>query len=153
MLRKIRTYRSVYRMLAMSLFVTSVLSLIGHACMMDEAHAGPRVKKCCCEKAHSGHEDMEDMAGRLCDETQETQHTENFHGDCCSEDFQTASYDAATRINKASPEEIIASALLFASVQDVFEAAHWNTEKRLQNTGPPLSPPLSLHILLARFLN
>ncbi len=55
MLRKIRTYNSVYRLLAITFFVASVLSLIDHACMMDEAHAGPMIKKCCCKEGHADH--------------------------------------------------------------------------------------------------
>ena len=155
MLRKVRTYHSVYRFLAMTLLVTSVLSIIGHACLMDEAHAGPMINKCCCEKTqtagHEGmHEGMKEMAGSDCNSSGEMHHDESAHGDCCSTDYQAAS-DAATRTHKSSPSELIASAFVCLSVQGIVETTPLKNERGIRNTSPPASP-LARHILHSSFL-
>ena len=87
--------------------------------------------------------------GTECDD--EKEHNTTLHGDCCSVDFQAADFDATARANKASPEELIVSALVILAAHDVFEPSLQKTEGVLQDTGPP-PPLLSLHILHSRFL-
>lgn len=108
MLKKIATYHTGYRFLAMVLFVSSVLSFVGHACMVDDAHAGPMVKQCCCEESHGGHEGMKEMPGEPCEKEENSHngdhHDKTNHRDCCSTEVQSLSVDATARI-KAPPLE------------------------------------------------
>ena len=149
MLKPFRTYHSLTRCIAMVIFLAAALPFIGHACMMAEAHATPTMKQCCCDKAHSMHEGME-MMGSECED--EKGHVTNLDGDCCSADLQATDFDATTRTNKASSEELIVSALVILATHYVFEPSLQKTEGGLQDTGPPPYPPLSLHILHSRFL-
>lgn len=72
MLQKIRTYRTLPRFLAITLFMTTVWSLAGHVCMM-EAHADPAVDACCCSPVEAG------MADRH--ETSSSRQNAHQHGD------------------------------------------------------------------------
>lgn len=150
MLKPFRTYHTLTRVIAMVIFLAAALPFIGHACMMAEAHATPTMEQCCCDKAHSMHEGME-MMGSECED--EKGHVTNLNGDCCSVDFQATDFDATARKNKASPEELLASALVLLPAYVFFEPTLPKTEGGLQDTGPPLSASLSLHILHSRFLN
>ena len=150
MLKPFRTNRPLTRFIAMAIVIASAFPFIGHACMMAEAHAMPTMKQCCCDEAHGMHEGME-MMGSECEEEQE--HGTTLHDDCCSVDFQSADFDALARNNKASPEELVVSALILLPAYVFFEPALEKAKGELQDTGPPLSPPLSLHILHSRFLN
>ncbi len=151
LLRKVRTYRSVYRLLAVSLVLSSVLTIVGHVCMMDEAHAGPMIEACCCEKGHAAaHEGMHEMPAKTCDEKPEkpAQH-EHAHGDCCATNVQNVA-DVATRAYQSFPDKrfIVGSISLLA--QRSIETPSLKRAQTLQDTGPPPAPPL--HILYASFL-
>lgn len=153
MLKPFRTYHPLTRVIAMVIFVASVLPLIGHACMMAEAHDMSMMRKCCCDKAQSTHEGM-NMTERACEDEEESpdaHHGSTLHGDCCGTDIQAASLDDATRI-KTSSEELIPLALVLLQTQLVFEQTSQQTEGGLQDTGPPLSSSPALHILHSRFL-
>lgn len=96
------------------------------------------------------HEGME-MMGSECEEEQE--HGTTLHDDCCSVDFQSADFDALARNNKASPEELVVSALILLPAYVLFEPALEKAEGELQDTGPPLLSPHRLHLLYAQFRN
>ena len=153
MLKPFRTYHSLTRVIAMVIFVASVLPLIGHACMMAEAHEMPMMKQCCCDEAHGMYEGMT-KAKPACEdkaESPDAHQGSTLHGDCCASDIQAASLDDATRI-KTSPEELIPLALVLLQTQPVFQTASQQTEGGLQDTGPPLSSSPALHLLHSRFL-
>lgn len=154
MLNPFRTYHSITRLVAMVIFVASALPFIGHACMMAEGHDMPMMKQCCCDDAHGLHEGME-MAERDCEESKESSeahHSTTLHDDCCLTEFQASSFDAAARVNKTSPEELISYTLVFLHVQRIFEPTLQKTAGKLQDTGPPVAPLPPLHLLHSRFL-
>lgn len=154
MLKKISTYRAGYRFLAMVLFASSVLSFIGHTCMADAAHAGPVIKKCYCEKAHSGHEGMKEMPGEPCEKKEVLHggehHSKTVHDDCCSTEIQSLSAEATARI-KAPPLEL-------SPISDVVyielttEPRLWFGKRDFRDIGPLRLSILPLRILYAQFL-
>jgi len=154
MLNPFRTYRSMTRFLAMALFVASVLPFIQHACMMAEAHDMPVMKRCCCDEAHGAHKGME-MASRKCEEAEKShdaQQGKKITGKCCTVDFQASSLDATTR-TKNSTQHFISLALFVQQESTFIDAYPQKVAGMLHNTGPPLTPPLPLHILYSLFLN
>ena len=147
MLRPFRTNSPLTRLVAMVIFIASVLPVIGHACMMAEAHATPTVMSCCCDEVSSL--DMDIIDGRECDDEREP--SISVQGDCCLVDLQPIDSDAIARMSKASLEENIDSVPLLQVRLVFFEPAPPRIERRLQDTGPPPSLP-SLRILHSCFL-
>ena len=108
MLKPFRTYRSLIRITAMMIFLASALPLIGHVCMMADAHHMPAVEDCCNED--SMHENMHagmKMKAPACDD--EKAHADNMEDECCSVDLQNTDFDATLRTSKISEKELIAS--------------------------------------------
>ncbi len=120
--------------------------------MMDEAHAGPMVEACCCEKVHTAaHEGMHDMADKTCDEkpAEPTQHEHAGGEDCCTANVQKVA-DVATRAYQTFPDKRVAVVSISLLAPRSIETPSLKRAQTLQDTGPPPAPPL--HILYASFL-
>ena len=69
---------------------------------------------------------------------------------------ESASFDViSSRSNKISQEELAINSLaVLLATQHLLDVSdHQKDYGGLQDTGPPIAPALSLHILHARFLN
>ena len=154
MLTKVRTYHSIHRFLVMSVFAMSILSFIGHACLIDEAHGMSMMKKCCCEEvqsrhegAHSGHEGMEEAP--KCD------HGSDSHGnaalnDCCSAEFNVLTTTVASRTKATTARLVSAVPVILAQSGDVIHPIV-TSGLFIDLSPPPISSP-PIRILYAQFL-
>lgn len=77
----------------------------------------------------------------------------NLQQDCCAVDVKATSFDATPRTNKASAEELVSLALVRLPLHTFLETTLPDTAGGVQDTGPPRSLSLPLHLLFARFLN
>lgn len=146
MLKPFRTNRPLTRLIAMVIFMASVLPVIGHVCMMT-AQAAPTMESCCCHKA--GDIGLAMVDGRECDD--EIEHGTSVQEVCCTASLQSIDSNALARTSKASLEENMGSVPLLQVAFSISEPAPPRIERRFFDTGPP--PPLpSLRILHSRFL-
>ena len=178
MLRSFRTYRLLTRTVVLVVFMASVLPGVAHACMMADAHDGVLIKKCCCAKSQHanhhddnhghlkdehGHDEMNHgspemkMQDKECDDHKPplNHHDAKLKGDCCQMSLESSSFDVVmSRTNKITQEELLVNWIILLNAQPLLSLSAVQADfGGLQDTGPPSIPPLSLHILYARFLN
>jgi|GEM_PF-5622005 len=171
MIRSLRTYKLLIRTVVLVVFMASVLPGIAHACMMANAHDGVVIKECCCNKSqhgdhhgtyhgykgmnHGSHE--MDAEEKKCDDhnAPKDHHDATLDGDCCKMSVDSSSFDMImSRTNKITQDELLFSSILFLHAQPLLSLPTVKPKyEGIQDTGPPSSLFLSLHILYARFLN
>ncbi len=170
----------MYRLLAISLVFSSVMTIVGHVCMMEQAHAGPMVEACCCEGEHATlpnhtehrHDEANTHAGDMHRDHGQHGHQrghersssnheqpcddkqqpgEHAHDGCCAAELQHGATVATRTLITGSDVRVTFSDAHVLPCTVVALGAPLLTQKRaFQDIGPPVAPPF--RILHSSFL-
>ena len=151
MMRRIRSYRFITRLLACSLVLASVLPALSHACAMADEHDGAVMKRCCCEKMQmADHHGMPHHQEMPCEDA-EPHHAPapDAHDDCCTASLSPSMEEALAGKKATLLVQLVA--LVPPRVAGHSKVAFLPFSP-FRDTGPPAYVPPALHLLHAQFL-